>query len=132
MKYVLDTHAWFWSLTDPDQLPAKVRAALENPRNAPFGLAAISLWELSKLVEKARITLTIPLAEWIRRATDPDLITILPLTEQVAVDSTTLPGNFRSDPADELIIATTRLHDATLITADRKILAYGSVKTLWQ
>jgi PIN domain nuclease of toxin-antitoxin system len=132
MKYVLDTHAWFWSLTDPDQLPSKVRSVLENPRNAPFGLAAISLWELAKLVEKRRITLTIPLSEWISRALDPALIEVLPLTPQVAVDSTTLPGNFHSDPADELIIATTRLHDATLITADRKIHGYGSVKTLWK
>lgn len=131
MKYVLDTHAWFWGLTNPDQLPAKIRGVLENPRNAPFGLAAISLWELAKLVEKGRITLTIPLSEWINRALDPALMEILPLTPQVAVDSTTLPGNFHSDPADELIIATTRLHDATLITADRKIHGYTSVKTLW-
>ena len=132
MKYVLDTHAWFWSLTDPDQLPAKARGVLENPRNAPFGLAAISLWELAKLVEKGRITLTIPLSEWINRALDPVLIEVLPLTPQVAVESTTLPANFHSDPADELIIATTRLHDATLITADKKILGYSSVKTLWE
>ena len=131
MKYLLDTHAWFWSLTDPDQLPAKVRSVFENPRNVPFGLAAISLWELAKLVEKGRITLTIPLSEWVRRATDPEVIEILPLTPQVAIDSTTLPGGFHSDPADELIIATTRLHDATLITADRRIQGYGSVKTLW-
>jgi PIN domain nuclease of toxin-antitoxin system len=132
MKYVLDTHAWFWSLTDPDQLPAKVRGILENPRNAPFGLAAISLWELAKLVEKGRITLTIPLSEWITRALDPALVEILPLTPQVAIDSTTLPENFHSDPADELIIATARLHDATLITADKKIHGYRSVKTLWE
>ena len=131
MKYVLDTHAWFWSLMDPGQLPAKVRDLLENPRNAPFGLASISLWELAKLVEKGRITLTIPLSEWTSKALDPDLIQLLPLTQQVAIDSTTLPDDFHSDPADELIIATARLHNATLITADKKIQRYNSVKTLW-
>ena len=36
-----------------------------------------------------------------------------------------------SDPADELIIATARLNNATLITADKRILAYDSVKTFW-
>jgi PIN domain nuclease of toxin-antitoxin system len=131
MKYVLDTHAWFWGLADWNRLPAKVRAVLENPSNAPFGLSAISLWELAKLVERGRITLTIPLSEWIARALDPDLVEVLPLTQQVAVDSTTLPGDFHSDPADEIIVATARLHDATLITADKRVRAYESVKTLW-
>ena len=131
MKYVLDTHTWFWSLAGWDHLPAKVRGILENPRNAPFGLAAISVWELAKLVEKERITLTIPLSDWIQRALDPDLIELLPLSPQIAVDATTLPGDFHSDPADELIIATARLNNATLITADKRILAYDSVKTFW-
>ncbi|OQA23980.1 MAG: Ribonuclease VapC22 [Verrucomicrobia bacterium ADurb.Bin345] len=131
MKFVLDTHTWFWSLADWHALPPRARTVLSNPRHAPFGLAAISLWELAKLVEKGRITLTIPVSEWIRRAQDPDLITILPLTGQVAIDSTTLPDGFHSDPADELIIATARLHNATLITADKRIQRYGSVKTLW-
>lgn len=131
MKYVLDTHAWFWSLEDWDRLPAAVRTVLENGRNAPFGLAAISLWELAKLVEKGRIRLTLPLSEWISRALDPELIEVLPLTPQVAADSTMLPEGFHSDPADEMIIATARQHNATLITADRSIHAYDSVKTLW-
>ncbi len=131
MKYVLDTHVWFWCLDGMDRVPPRVRAILENARNAPFGLSAISLWELSKLVQKGRIILTIPLAEWIQRAIDPDVIEILPLSQQVAVDSTMLPGGYHSDPADELIIATARLHEATLITADQRIHAYPSVKTLW-
>lgn len=131
MKYVLDTHTWFWSLAGWDHLPPKVRGILENPRNAPFGLAAISVWELAKLVEKERISLTIPLSDWIQRALDPDLIELLSLSPQIAIDSTTLPGGFHSDPADELIIATARLNNATLITADKRILAYDSVKTFW-
>ncbi len=131
MRYILDTHAWFWSLQDLDRIPSRARKALEQPGNAPFGLAAISLWELAKLVEKGRITLTIPLAEWIARATDPEFIEVLPLTPEVAVDSTNLPGGFHGDPADEMIIAAARLQNATLITADRRIRSYDSVKTLW-
>lgn len=131
MNFILDTHAWFWSLADLSAIPPKVRAVLQNPRNTPFGLAAISLWEFSKLVEKGRITLTIPVSEWLSRALDPEMIRVLPLTPQVAVDSTALPDGFRSDPADELIVATTRLHNATLITADKRIRRYPSVKTLW-
>lgn len=131
MKYMLDTHAWFRTLESPHQLPALVRGELENPDNAPFGLSVISFWELAKLVEKGRIKLTVPLREWMERAADPEFIAVIPLSMEVAVDSTILPGDFHSDPADEIIIASARSMNATLITADKKILNYKHVKTLW-
>jgi len=55
----------------------------------------------------------------------------VPLDERVALESTKLPGEFHNDPSDQIIVATARVHNLTLITADRKILAYRHVKTLW-
>ncbi|MFH0953556.1 MAG: type II toxin-antitoxin system VapC family toxin [Verrucomicrobiota bacterium] len=131
MKYVLDTHAWFWALTEPGRIPASVRKALENPRNAPHGLSAISVWELAKLVQKGRIRLTIPLSDWMARALDPDWIELIPLSPQICVDSTALPGGFHADPADELIVATARSAGAALVTADKHLRSYPSVKSEW-
>jgi PIN domain nuclease of toxin-antitoxin system len=131
VKYVLDTHVWFWALEAPEEIPGRVRAELEDPANAPFGLPAVSLWELAKLAQKGRIRLTMPLREWMDRAVHPDLIEVIPLSRDVAVESTCLPDAFHSDPADELIVATARLQRAALITADKKILAYRHVQTLW-
>lgn len=131
MKYVLDTHVWFWALTDPGRIPARLRRALENPRNAPLGLSAISVWELAKLVQKGRIRLTIPLSDWMARGLDPGWIEIVPLSPQICVDSTVLPGDFHADPADEMIVATARATGATLVTADKHLLGYTSVKSEW-
>jgi PIN domain nuclease of toxin-antitoxin system len=51
--------------------------------------------------------------------------------ERVALESTKLPGGFHNDPADQIIVASARVHNLTLITADRKIIDYGHVQTLW-
>ncbi len=49
----------------------------------------------------------------------------------VAIASTQLPGEFHRDPAAQIIVATARCHDATLITADRAIQEYAHVRTRW-
>jgi PIN domain nuclease of toxin-antitoxin system len=48
-----------------------------------------------------------------------------PLSPAIALGSCYLPGGFRSDPADQIIIATARVIGATLMTRDRRILDYA-------
>jgi PIN domain nuclease of toxin-antitoxin system len=132
VKFLLDTHVWFWLLENPEAIPTSVRRCLTDSKNIPFGLCSISLWEVAKLVQKGRIKLTIPLADWFAQALTPGLIRLYPLTESISINSTTLPDGFSSDPADEMIVATARLYNLTLITADKRILSYPHVKTLWK
>jgi PIN domain nuclease of toxin-antitoxin system len=50
----------------------------------------------------------------------------------ISVASTQLPGDFHADPADRIIVASARQMGATLVTADKLILAYskaGHLKT---
>ena len=54
---------------------------------------------------------------------------LIELTPQIAIESTKLPGSFHSDPADQIIVATARIHDVFLLTVDSKILNYEHVKT---
>jgi PIN domain nuclease of toxin-antitoxin system len=55
-------------------------------------------------------------------------VKLLHLSPSIAVESTILPSEFHKDPADRLIVATARVHDCPLMTADAKILAYPHVK----
>jgi len=41
-----------------------------------------------------------------------------------------LPETFHADPVDRVLTATARIHNLTLVTADRKILDYPHVNTL--
>lgn len=130
MTYVLDTNAWILLVDAPEQVPDQVLQIARDPANAPLGLSAISPWEVAKKASLGKLQLSLPVRNWLERATPPDGIEILPLTPEVALESSYLPGTFHRDPADQIIVATARLHDAVLITRDRRLREYPYVKTL--
>ncbi len=45
--------------------------------------------------------------------------------------STRLPGSFHADPSDRLIVATSLVHKAALVTKDQKITDWGFVPIEW-
>ena len=92
--------------------------------------ASFSCWEIAKLVENKRLDLPKSVEEWLDQALRYPGIRLLSLTPRIAVESTQLPGSFHRDPADQLIVATARLHRCPLATADRKILDYDGVETI--
>jgi len=54
-----------------------------------------------------------------------------PVDNDVAVQSTRLPGTFHADPADRMIVALARHLPAPLVTADPRIRGYRYVNTIW-
>ena len=90
----------------------------------------ISCWEVSKLVEVGRLSLPIPIEEWVPLALDYPGVEPIDLTPEIAVQSTRLPGSFHKDPADQILVATSRVLELPLATMDEKILAYEEVETL--
>lgn len=78
------------------------------------------------LVAKDRLALAQDLRSWTDRLLQLDGIEIADLLPSIALDSASLPGSFHADPADRMIVATARHHQATLITADRQILAFAA------
>jgi len=83
-----------------------------------------------KAVEKGKLELPTDVEKWLTNALIYPGIQILPLTPQIAVESTRLPGNFYKDPADQIIVATARIYDCPLITFDHAILQYPHVELL--
>ena len=132
MKYLLDTHTWIWMHSFPEKLSKKVSNKLTSLKPADsLLLSSISLWEVCKLVEKGRIQLFADLEEWVKQALDVPGLHVAPLDFRVFYKSTNLPGTFHKDPADQMIVATARLNDATIITKDELISGYPHVKTFW-
>ena len=132
MKYILDTHTWIWMQAFPDMLSAKAKRTVTGlTEEDELLLSAISIWEVCKLVEKGRISLFEDLEAWVEQALDVTGLRVVPLDFRVFQRSTSLPPPFNSDPADQMIVATARLRDATVITKDRLIRKYPHVKSLW-
>lgn len=85
--------------------------------NQPLAISAIVLWELAKLVQLKRLTLDLESLEF---RTFLRSITIMPLSWDIALTSTQL--DIQSDPADEIIAATSIVEQIPLLTRDRKLL----------
>ena len=132
MKYLLDTHAWIWWHMNLQNLSKKAKRLIGNSdRYDELLLSAISPWEFSKLLEKKRIGISCDPEEWIISALDMPKLRLVPLSPVLAYRSTVLPPPFHNDPADQIIVATAREENATILTKDERILSYENVKSLW-
>ncbi len=132
MKYLLDTHTWIWWNMHPEKLSAKVQALLSTPENCEeVLLSAISPWEFSKLLEKERIGISCSPEEWISEALTMPKLRLVPLTPTISYRSTSLPQPFHDDPGDQIIVASAREENATILTKDKLIQQYKHVRTLW-
>ena len=127
---VLDTHIWIWWSDQNPKLTADYENAIQQNLSGGIGVSAISCWEIAKLVEKNKLQFSIPVEDWLMQALAHPSILLLPLTPRITVESTQLPGNFQSDPADQIIVATARVFNCPLVTYDTKILNYNYVKLL--
>lgn len=109
----LDTHILVFALAG--KLTAKERAILDSDQ---WGISAIVLWELTKLSELGRIELDIDSSEVEELLSSLDIWPI-----DLDVCRATLQLDFDSDPADEIIAATSIVRKAPLVTRDRKMRA---------
>ena len=107
----LDTHMLIFALSG--KLRKRERDLLTESR---WGVAAIALWELAKLAQLQRIDIDLDDPE-VERVIDG--LHVWPLNFSTARASTRL--DFKGDPADELIAATSIVHSVPLLTRDRRI-----------
>ncbi len=127
---LLDTHIWLWWVLEPTRLTQRQLEAISKAENDKILISAISCWEISKLHEYGRIQLPLPLLVWLNTALSYPGIQLLELTPEIAAQSASLPDNFHKDPADQIIVASSRISDVALVTSDSKILAYKHVRTI--
>ena len=130
---VLDTHVLLWWVSGSDQLSATAEKAIK--RTLATGnevlVSAISAWEVSMLIEKGRLVLSMDVENWFDEVSQIDGLRFIPVDNEIGIKSTVLPGTFHKDPADRMIIATARKLALSLVTADEKIRSYEHVKTIW-
>jgi PIN domain nuclease of toxin-antitoxin system len=125
---LLDTHAAVWLANDDPALGQKsCSIALAARSETQLTISAISFWEIALLIARNRLELNYPPSQLRAELLDTGILE-LPLTGDIALLAVELK-NLHSDPADRFIIATAIAHDATLITADDRLLRWrGKVK----
>ena len=109
----LDTHVLVFALAG--RLTPREQRLLASDS---WSVSDIVLWELAKLAQLGRVEIDLD---------DPEVqdalraIQVWPIDLAVARRSTSL--DFHGDPADEIIAATSIVHQAPLVTRDRRIRA---------
>jgi PIN domain nuclease of toxin-antitoxin system len=125
---VLDTHILVWWANQDEKLTA---TQVDKIRASPvLAISVISFWEIAKLTELGRLTLKMPVLNWFQDILSYPKIQLIPLSPEIIVQSTQLPGTFHKDPADQIITATAITLGCPLLTQDAKILAYPHVVTI--
>ncbi len=115
-------------MNDDAALRQDYKDALIAAQATGIGVSIFSCWEVAKLVENKKLVLTLPVLDWLRQALAYPGVQLLPLTPEIAVESTQLPGTFHRDPADQLLVATARVLDCPMMTLDSKIVSYPHVR----
>ena len=108
----LDTHILIHALGGT--LTHRERHVLKG--DADWGISAIVLWEIEKLYARGRIRFGLDTPEL---AAAVARLHVWPISPEVCLNLRRL--DFTSDPADELIAATSLTYSVPLVTRDRNI-----------
>jgi len=130
---VLDTHVLIWWVNGGKNLSTAARKAIESSLSLSEDIlvSSITAWEIAMLANKGRLTLTMDVSKWLASTAAIEGLRYIPIDNELAIQSVTLPDEFHPDPADRMIVALARHNNASLVTADEKIRKYKHVKTIW-
>ena len=93
-------------------------------------ISAISLLEIARKEAKGELIFGMALSKWFDLALPAHRVRVLEITPHIALDATRLPAWSHKDPADQIIVATARLHGLRILTSDSKILNYRQVTSI--
>ncbi len=123
---VLDTHAAIWYAAGMKLKPKALRQIHEHAATKTIILSAISAWEIGMLASKGRLHIIDRTAiSYVDALFKREGVNEQPVTARIAELAARLPGEFRGDPADRIIVATAVIYAATLVSRDERILKYA-------
>jgi len=130
---VIDTHILVWWVSGDQSLSKSAYQAINDTlaSDREVIVSCISAWEISMLIEKGRLVLSMDVASWLDHVSQINGVRFMSIDNEIGVKATMLPGEFHKDPADRMIVATARKLAVPLVTADAKMIQYEHVKTIW-
>jgi PIN domain nuclease of toxin-antitoxin system len=125
---ILDTHIWIWLNATPELLNAGIAEKLQR-EGIEIGISAISVWEVVLAAQKGRIEVVLSPERTVEAWIQANQITVIPVDEEIAVLSRTLPFG-HEDPADRFIAATAFRENCPLITTDKHLKRLSWLKVV--
>lgn len=128
MKFLADTHAFLWFVTDSPRLSVKTKALLESPDSERW-LSIVSLWEIAIKTSLGKLSLAKPFEQFIPEQLARNGFQVLGLTVEHAAKVAALPLHHR-DPFDRMLVAQCLVENLPLLSSDEPLDAYG-IQRLW-
>ena len=126
---LLDTCTLLWLASDLSKLSETAKTHIVGNRGLVF-VSAISAFEIGIKCKKKKLRLKLDPKAWFLRALATHGLQGIPVNSRIAVIATELPM-IHNDPMDRIIIATAMDVNLSILTPDRQLSKYSSVKTLW-
>ena len=128
MKYLLDTHAFLWFVSEDNRLSSKAQSIIKNSRNDIY-FSAVSAWEMSIKIRLGRLSIEEELEPFIIKQLSENNFSTLSITIFHSIYTSKLP-EIHKDPFDRMIIAQSKVENMSLISKDKNIKKY-KVPVVW-
>ena len=128
MKYLLDTHAFLWFVSDDNNLSPKAKSIIKDHNNEIY-FSAASAWEISIKIRLGRLTMEENLEPFIVAQLAENNFQTLSITILHSIYTSKLP-EIHKDPFDRMIIAQSKAENMSLISKDKNIKKY-KVPVVW-
>ncbi len=132
MMDLLDTHVVIRWIVEPNKLSREQFRVVEHAVRSRelLAVSAISLMEIALLFMDGRVRIKSTTAgELFDELRRNSIFRILPLTFEIAEEVLKMGGALR-DPADRVIVATSRVHGLRLLTSDQRIVESNLIPTI--
>jgi PIN domain nuclease of toxin-antitoxin system len=116
MKLLFDTHTFMWWHSEPDRIPIDTLTLLQNP-NHELLLSIVSLWEMQIKIQLGKLTLRDDLELMLKTQQEQNNITLVSINFLHILELKNLPLHYK-DPFDRLLLAQSKVENATLISRD--------------
>jgi hypothetical protein len=128
MRFLLDTHSLLWFFSGDTQLSDRTRAIMEDINQTKL-ISLASVWEMAIKLSKNKLTLAIPLEDYINQKIQFQDYELLPIRLHHLNLISTLPF-FHNDPFDRLLIAQAIADNLPILSCDVSLDAY-KIKRIW-
>ena len=128
MKFIADTHAFLWFITDSERLSPKAKTFLEASESDRV-LSAASIWEIAIKTSLGKLSFKKPLEELLPEQIRLNYFQVLDISSEHALRVAGFPMLHR-DPFDRMIVAQALVERLPILSNDGALDGYG-VRRLW-
>jgi PIN domain nuclease of toxin-antitoxin system len=128
MQLLLDTHSLIWFFSGHPNLSDRSRQLMEDTTYQKL-ISLASVWEMGIKQSKGKLSLPLPLAEYIKEKTKLEDFKILPIHLNHLEAITELPFH-HNDPFDRLLIAQSIVENISILSRDTTFDIYNT-KRIW-